>query len=102
MFTKRSTIVILVGLNLLLLAAILLPSYSLPAAHAQMRSRTGDYACVTAKAATQTYDVLYVLDVPSRKLYAFYPTAAGRRGSLTAAPPRDLVEDFERDTKGNP
>ncbi len=93
MFTKRSIIVVLVGVNLLLLAALWIGSYSLPAAFAQGRARAGDFASVTAKAAGQTYDVLYILDVPARKLYAFYPTQQLR---LTSAPPRDLAKDFDR------
>ncbi len=93
MLTKRFVIVILVGLNLLLLAALLIGSYSLPAAYAQGSTRAGDFACVTAKASGQTYDVLYVLDLPARKLYAFYPTQSRR---LTTATPRDLSKDFGR------
>ncbi len=93
MFTKRSIIVLLVGVNLLLLAALWLASYSPAAAYAQGGARVGDFASVTAKAAGQTYDVLYVLDVPARKLYAFFPTQQQR---LTSAPPRDLAKDFDR------
>ena len=95
MFTKRSMIVMLVGLNLFLLAVLLFGSYSLPAAYAQVGARPGDFACVTAKVAGQTYDVLYVLDVPSRKLYAFYPTG-GHTNQLAATQPRDLAKDFDR------
>lgn len=93
MFTKRSLIVVLVGVNFVLLAALWVGSYSPPAAFAQGSARAGDFASVTAKAAGQTYDVLYVLDVPARKMYAFYPTQQQR---LKAAPPRDLSKDFDR------
>ena len=93
MFTKRCVLVILVGANLLFLAALLIGSYSLPAAYAQGSARPGDFACVTAKAAGQSYDVLYVLDLPARKLYALYPTQSKR---LMTAPPRDLAKDFGR------
>ena len=96
LFTKRSAIVALVGLNLLLLAGLLLTSHSPPNAYAQTARRAGGFACVTAKVAGQTYDVLYTLDLTARKLYAFYPTA-GRRSQLVAAPPRDLLTDFGRD-----
>ena len=95
MFAKRSMIVMLVGLNLLLLAVLMLGSYSLPTAYAQVGARPGDFACVTAKVAGQTYDVLYVLDVPSRKLYAFYPTG-GHTNQLAATQPRDLAQDFDQ------
>ncbi len=95
MFGKRSAIVTLVGLNLLLLAALILGSYSLPAVYAQGGARPGDFACVTAKAAGQTYEVLYVLDVPAHKLYAFHPTR-GHTNQLAATAPRDLARDFNR------
>jgi hypothetical protein len=95
MLGKRSLIVILVGLNLFLLALLLVGTYSLPAAYAQGGARPGDFACVTAKSAGQSYEVLYVLDVPTDKLYAFYP-ASGAANQLTAAPPRDLAADFSR------
>lgn len=65
MLTKRSTIVLLVGLNLFLLAALLIGSYSLPAARAQSSAQASDFVCVTADAAGQEYDVLYVLDLPA-------------------------------------
>ncbi len=95
-FTKRSAIVALVGLNLLLFVGLLLASQSLPTAYAQAARGAGGFACVTAKVAGQTYDALYTLDLPARKLYAFYPTA-GRGSQLMAAPPRDLLKDFGRD-----
>lgn len=95
MFTRRSVIVILVGVNLLLLGLLLVGSYSLPAAHAQIGARAGDFACVTAKVAGQSYHTLFVLDVPSRKLYAFYPVD-GHTNRLAASAPRDLVKDFDR------
>lgn len=95
MFSKRAAVVILVGVNLLLLAALLIGSYSLPSAFAQSGARAGDFACVTAKVAGQSYDVLYVVDIPARKLYAFHPTST-RASQLVAAPPRDLSKDFSR------
>ncbi len=91
MFTKRSLIVLLVGANLFLLALLLFGSYSLPAAYAQAGGRAGDFSLVTAKAAAQNYDVVYVLDRPARKLHAFYPTG---RGGFAYAQWRDLVSDF--------
>lgn len=64
-------------------------------AFAQGGAQRGDLISVTAKVAPNTTDTLYVLDVPARKLYAFYP-GSGRSNKLTAAPPRDLVKDFNR------
>jgi hypothetical protein len=60
-----------------------------------MSARPGDFACVTAKVAGQSYHTLFVLDVRQRKLHAFYPVD-GHSGKLAPAAPRDLAEDFNR------
>ena len=91
MFTKRSVIVALVGLNLFLLAVLLIGSYSLPSAFAQTRGRAGDFVCVTAQATGQSYQVFYVLDAPRRKLHAFVPTVQRK---LAYAGFADLKKDF--------
>ena len=91
--TKRVAIVLLVGLNLLFLVALWVTSFSPSPAYGQTGGRAGEFLSVTAKAAGQTYDVLYILDVPGRKLYAFYPSG-GRTEQLVAAQPRDLAQDF--------
>lgn len=95
MFTRHSLIVLLVGLNLFLLALLLIGSYSLPSAYAQSGGRAGDFALVTAKVAGQSYDVVFILDRPSRKLHALYP-GGGQKGRLTPAQFRDLVKDFRQ------
>lgn len=95
MYTKRSTVVLLVVTNLILVAALLIPILGPPGAQAQSGGRRGDYVCVTANAAGQTYDVLYLLDVRERMLHALYPTPAPR-SALVTAPPRNLLKDFER------
>lgn len=95
MSLKRTAIALLVGLNLLLLTALVFSSYSLPAVYAQGNPRAGDFICATAEVGGQRYDVLYVVDLPSRKLHAFYSTSA-RGKQLMAAPPRDLARDFAR------
>jgi hypothetical protein len=88
-------IALLLGLNGLLglafLAALAKPAPVL----AQTAGRPGDFLCVTAKAAGQTYDVVYVLDVPARKLHALYPANAQTR-QLLYAQSRDLDKDFRR------
>ena len=80
MLKKRSAIVLLVGLNLLLLALLLIGSYSPAVAYA-------------AGGAGQSYDVLYVLDRPERKLHAFYPQSVQSRKYVHGAV-RDLAADF--------
>ena len=63
MLSKRSLVVILVGVNLLLLGLLLFGSFSLPSVFAQMSARPGDFACVTAKVAGHSYHTLFVVDV---------------------------------------
>ncbi len=96
MLTKRSLIALLAGVNLLLLAVLLGGSYSLPAAYAyQSRGRPGDFACVTAKAQGRSYDVLWVLDVPERRLHAYYPESPQTKQYVPVVP-RNLKADFGR------
>ena len=95
MLKKRSLIVLLVGLNLLLLGLVLVATYSPPSAFAQTGGRAGDFLCVTAKAAGQSYDVVYVLDRPARKLHAFYPKSI-RTKDYAYGKYRDLAADFGR------
>ena len=93
MLTKRTLVVLLVVANLILGAALLTSTTSLPPAFAQAGLRSGEFLCVTAKPSGQSYDVLYVLDVPSRQLHAFYPGLPQSK-NLTQAQPRDLSKDF--------
>jgi len=92
--SKRSLIVALVGLNLLLLVVLMIGSYSMPSAFAQVAGKAGGFAAVTAKAQGQAYDVLYVLDPKDRKLHALYPTSVQGK-QYVAVQPRDLAKDFE-------
>lgn len=92
MRSRSSIITALVGLNLFLLAILLIGSYSLPKAEAQSGGRAGDFVTVTALAAGQAYDVLYVVDVPKRKMYGFIPEP----NSLDFVAFTDLKEDFKR------
>lgn len=94
MFSKRSAIVLLVGLNMLLFVALLSQSALIPQSYGQPGAQGRDLVSVTAKAAGQSYDVLYVLDVAQQKLHALYPSPAPR-SRLVAAPPRDLTKDFD-------
>lgn len=94
---KRGMIALLLVLNVILGLGLVSQAASPPAAFAQGRSagRAGDFVAVTAKAAGQGFDVLFVLDLPARKLHAWFPPAAKPR-TLVAVPPRDLTADFDR------
>jgi hypothetical protein len=89
-------IVLLAGVNIALLAILMIGSYSLPAAHAQTRGGRsgGDWLAVTAKAQGQAYDVLYLLHRQGQKLYALYPKDLQRKQYEPAAF-RDLTSDFQ-------
>ena len=93
--TKRSAMTVLIVVNLCLLAALLSVCFSMPIAFAQPGGRGGEYVCVTAKPASQSYDVLYVLDSAAHKLHAFYPGLPQSK-QLTRAEPRDLKKDFDK------
>ena len=93
--TKRTIVVMLAGLNLFFLALMIAGSTSPPAAYAQKGGRAGEFSCVTAKAAGQSYDVVYILDRPGRKLHALFPTA-GRGKKFEYAQFRDLDKDFRQ------
>lgn len=94
-YTKRSLVVALLGLNLLLLLGLLSAAYSLPTAHAAGGAKAGDFACVTAKPPGQNYDVLYLLDQDDHKLHAFYPArVGGKKYGYGYGKFRDLSADF--------
>ena len=91
MLRKQTLLVMLVGLNLMLLAALIIGSYSLPEAYAQPGGR-GGYVCATQIVSGQGWEVLYVLDLKYRKLHAFYPRPQGP--DLAWGGFRDLEQDF--------
>jgi hypothetical protein len=92
--TKRSLIVGLLGINLFLLAALILGSYSLPSAYAQRVGGASNFIAVTCEA-DQDYDVLFVIDLAQRKMHTFAATR-NRNGDVLYKGARDLKEDFGR------
>ncbi|MCB9851062.1 MAG: hypothetical protein H6817_10215 [Phycisphaerales bacterium] len=95
MFTKRSAIVALTVLNLLLLAGFVLSSYSLPTAHAQGRGRPGDYVMATCQI-HEDYDAIAVINIQQGGMYVWVPRET--KGGVTLAPTgsRNLALDFGR------
>lgn len=93
--TKQAVITVLIVVNLCLTAALLSACFSLPTTYAQGSGRGGEYVCVTAKPASQSYDVLYILDSAAHRLHAFYPGLPQSK-QLTRAEPRDLKKDFDK------
>jgi hypothetical protein len=90
--TKRSIIVGLVGVNLFLLAALVLSAAPPPAAMAQTAGRPGDFMMISCQF-TDQYDALYILDNPGRLLHCFAP-AGKSAGKMIHAQTRELINDF--------
>lgn len=95
MFSKRTLIVFLGAINVVLFCALLAATVSLPRALAQPGGGRGEFICVTAKAGGQSYDVLYLLDAREQKLHGFFPQNI-QTAELGYIPFRDLKEDFGR------
>ena len=93
--SKRSIIVALTGLNLLLLAALILSSYTPPAAYAQGRGRAGDYLMATVQI-HEDLDALTVINIPRGFLYVFRPQQTRNGAKLALTGQRNLNTDFRR------
>ncbi len=88
---KKTCLSLLVCVNLALLTAILLCSYSLPQAYAQGTSLASDYMVVAGEIRDQ-HDGLYIIDVRNRTLHVLYYDLGTKR--LRYAASRDLESDF--------
>jgi len=93
--SRRSVIVmVLVCLNVVFALGLLSRMESSSTAWAQVAGRGGGgFITVAAKPSGQTYDVLYLVDLKTHQLSAFYPTTTNPR-QLIRAEPRDLKTDF--------
>jgi hypothetical protein len=89
--SKATCLTLLVCLNLLLLTALCLANYSLPAAQAAGTGLASRYLAV-AGAIQSNYDAVYVLDTRERTLHAFYWDRSRR--DLMYVDWRDLDRDF--------
>lgn len=91
--TKRSVIVLLVGLNLILLATLVLTSWRLPAAYAQAAPLGQNYAMVAGEIRSGV-DALYILDLPRRRMHVFVPNRDQNNRRLLYEGSRDFQRDF--------
>lgn len=89
--SKSTCVALLVCLNLVLLTALCLASYSLPTAAAQGTGLAGNYLMISGEIQSD-YDALYIIDIRSRALHSFYYDK-GRR-QLVYSDWRDLEKDF--------
>ncbi len=103
MLSKQAIIVALVGLNLLLLTAVLMVGYTPPAAFAQEVGppATSDFILTAAEAEIGN-DVTYVLDTRNQLLHAFrtpFPHMVSDPVFVTYAGTRDLSRDFKKEVR---
>lgn len=91
-FTRKTWVLVLAGVNVILAGALLLSTVSLPIARAQA-GRGTEFLAVTAKAAGRNSDVVYVLDLTNQMLHAYYP-GLPQRNELIRAESRDIRKDF--------
>ena len=89
---KRTCIVLLVGVNLLLLAALVFSVFPGPTAYAQRVGTSGNFMIVSGEI-QNGYDALYLFDVAERKMHAF-TIEKGGAGRLQHRDFRDLKADF--------
>lgn len=96
--TRRAWIVLLAGVNVALLAAIVLTVYTPPSALAQaVAARRGEYLLVSGRAEVSN-DALFLVDAGGRKLHIF--RTAIRQSNVEPAVMvytggRDLAQDFK-------
>lgn len=88
---KNTSLSLLVCVNLVLLTALVLSSYSPPAACAQGTSLASDYMVVAGEIQDQ-HDALYIIDLRTRILHVLYFERGQKR--LRYAESRDLEQDF--------
>ena len=93
---KRNAVVALIGLNLFLLAALILSSYSPPEALAQARGRPGDFVIASVQMHTDIEEVA-IINIQTSQMFFFVPReTAGGTPKLQYAGFRDLKRDFGR------
>jgi hypothetical protein len=91
--SKRATIVLLVGINLVLLATLIIGNYQLPAAYGQAAPLAQNYLMVAGEV-RDGQDVLYVIDLASRRLHAFITNRTQNDRRIFHAGVRDLQREF--------
>ncbi len=91
--TKRAIITLLVGVNLLLLAALILVLRQPPLAHAQAAPLGQNFAMVAGEI-RDGVDAVYLIDLPQRRLHVFVPNRDQSNRRLFHAGFSDLQRDF--------
>lgn len=89
---RRVIAALLVVVNLVLAGALIVSTVSGTGAYAQAGLGT-DFLTVTAKAEGRSSDVLYILDLTTHQLHAFY-LGVQPNGQIQRAESRNLRKDF--------
>lgn len=89
---RRSLIFLLVGVNLVLLVALMYSAFPMPAAYAQRVGTSGNYMLVTGQIQSG-YDAVYLFDVAERRMHAL-TIEKGGSGRLDFRDSRNLQQDF--------
>lgn len=91
--SKHSLIVLLVGVNLLLLAIMILAGWSPPAAYGQTVPLGQNYLMVAAEI-RDGVDALYLIDLSQRRMHVFTPNRDANDRRIIHVGFRDLQRDF--------
>ncbi|QDV90647.1 hypothetical protein RAS2_17290 [Phycisphaerae bacterium RAS2] len=91
--SKRAIIVLLVGVNLLLLATLILSTPSSSQAYAQAAPLAQNYLMVGGQI-RRGQDALYVIDLATRRLHVFVTSRAQNDRKVFHAGVRDLQREF--------
>lgn len=91
--TKRSLVVLLVGVNLVLLATLVLWTAPLPEARAQAAPLGQNYLMVAGQIRGGV-DALYVIDLSHRRMHVFIPNRDQARRTVFYEGFRDLQREF--------
>lgn len=91
--TKRALIVLLIGLNLVLLATLILAAWRPPAANAQPAPLGQNYLMVAGEI-NDGVDGLYMVDLSQRRLHVFVPNRDINNRRIFHMGFRDLQRDF--------
>lgn len=89
--TKRTCVVLLLGINFLLLATLIIVSGRPPAAYAQGAPLASNFVMVSGSILSN-HDVLYMIDLANRDLHVFEVDRSTRR--IFHRDARDLLRDF--------
>jgi len=89
---RKLLLVVLVGVNLVLAAALIAKLLKLPAARAQPMGQSGNFLMVSGDIMGTNADAVYVVDLERRQLHALTYNRSKRQVSHVGA--RDLARDL--------